>query len=276
MFRLFITISVLLLVCNTHTSGSYDDLYKPFENRLLRYLTQAKEATTPVKQNEYAEQALKLFDTLLSDYESFHYPLHALPVEQVFSHDSSLRIIGWNYMQQDGSHTYYGVVQVYDTSRHYYNHWLLSPRGQLDSGIMSDTNWYGALYYDIIPVAYKGKLFYTLLGVDFHNVMTTKRIIDLLQIDYNTNRLQFGDTRFFYRKAWHKRIIFEYSARVSMTLQYSEKEQLIIYDNLEPTQAKYKGHYEFYGPDLTFNALQLRFGKWDEIENIQVTPETFR
>ena len=41
-------------------------------------------------------------------------------------------------------------------------------------------NWYGCLYYDIIPIKVGKEKYYTLLGWDGNNKNTTKKIIDVV------------------------------------------------------------------------------------------------
>ncbi len=271
----FFVLSFLLLSSNVF-SQFHDSLYMAQEDTLAGYLINARDARDTSVRNYYVDKALDMFDTVMYDWESIYFLFDNLPVEKSYASDSSLRIFSWNYLLPGGRYQYHAVVQVYDTVRHYYNYWILKDVRKLDTSIVTDTNWYGALYYDIISYEYRENVFYTLLGVDFNDLFISKRIIDMLRIDYENGRLLFGAPLFFRESNWHNRIVFEYSARVSMTLRYNEELEMIIYDNLEPRESRYRGNHEFYGPDMTFSGLRLRFGRWDEVKNIDVDPDTFK
>jgi len=48
-----------------------------------------------------------------------------------------------------------------------------------------------------------------------------------------------------------------------MTLKYDEGKEMIIYDHLSPSEPKYEGQYEFYGPDFSYDGLKYENGIWN-------------
>jgi hypothetical protein len=64
--------------------------------------------------------------------------------------------------------------------------------------------------------------------------------------------------------------VFEYSSEVSMSLKYIEKRKQIVYSHLAPKDEGeiLIGQYQYYGPDGSFDALELKKDKWMVIEDI--------
>jgi hypothetical protein len=45
---------------------------------------------------------------------------------------------------------------------------------------------------------------------------------------------------------------------------------MIVFDHLSPANESYTGNYQYYGPDLSFDALRFENGIWELKENIDV------
>jgi hypothetical protein len=132
-----------------------------------------------------------------------------------------------------------------------------------EEAILNYPNWYGALYYRIIPIETRfNEIHYTLLGFDPHDFLTNKKIVEVLRFD-EQNKPVFGASIFRNRKNISNRLIFEYSEFATMTLQYEDKKEMIVYDHLSPSSPKYKGQYEFYGPDFSYDGLKYEKGIWN-------------
>src|SRR5690606_35454288 len=68
-----------------------------------------------------------------------------------------------------------------------------------------------------------------------------------------------------------KRLIFEYSAKVSMMLRYDTNQGMIVMDNLAPVNSLFAGDPRHYGPDFTHNALKFEKGRWVFHSDVIVT-----
>jgi len=66
------------------------------------------------------------------------------------------------------------------------------------------------------------------------------------------------------------RILFEYSARVQMSLRWIDSKKMIVFDHLSPTKASLTGNYQYYGPDFSFDALRFENGTWELVEDVDV------
>ena len=130
---------------------------------------------------------------------------------------------------------------------------------------LKSDNWFGAVYYKMIPVK-KGrrKTVYTLLGY-FPGDPIQRKVIDVISVD-RRGKPRFGDKVFyiedFQDKKFRKppmRLILSYSAQYSASLRWNEKKKMIIMDHLSPPDPKLKGIYDMYGPDMSYDGLE-----WDD------------
>jgi hypothetical protein len=188
------------------------------------------------------------------------------------SSDKLVRLFTWEVEAEDGTHMYYGFIQSYNRKTQKYDVYKLNDRSEgikdPENAILDNTKWFGAYYYEIIPVKYKKKKYYTLLGWDGNNRVTNKRLIDVL---YFTDKgfPKFGDAIFSSENGkTKKRIIFEYQAGLFMSLRYDEEKSAIVFDHLSPSNPNLEGQFSFYGPDFSYDMLQFKEGKWLYIKDI--------
>ncbi|MBK6408834.1 MAG: hypothetical protein IPF78_03880 [Flavobacteriales bacterium] len=89
-----------------------------------------------------------------------------VPISHVSAPDGAFRLFTWNVRRGNGSFLYEGYLLVPGRKKHA----LYELRDMTDhitkaSAVqLTPENWYGALYYAVIPVKRGGKTYYTLLG----------------------------------------------------------------------------------------------------------------
>ena len=210
--------------------------------------------------------------SVLEKNEAFDYPFDSLThIGKLNSADKLLRVFTWNIPLQSGMQTYFGFIQtringnvaVFRLNDH--REQFETPQTE----ISNPDKWFGALYYYIHQNTCEGVTYYTLLGVDFNNLFSRKRVIEVLSLDRNGMPI-FGTPIISVRNHLISRIIFEYSAQASMSLLYDTAKDMIVFDHLSPMRGDFAGNYQFYGPDFTFDGLQFKNGKWEYIPNIDV------
>lgn len=213
------------------------------------------------------EKIITLLDAHLSRKSSFDYQFSAKYLGNIMSPDSTVRIITWNIPYSDGTFEYFGYIQYKKTKD---SDMLLIPLkdsskviDEPEKATCTNEKWFGALYYEIIPVETESTKYYTLLGWDGNDLFSTKKIIDVLYFDENGQALfGFDIFRNFEARQTAKRVIFEYSSRVDMLLKYFDKDKMIVFEHLSPIKPQYKGNFQFYSPDMSTDALVLEDGKW--------------
>ena len=206
------------------------------------------------------------FKSLLQHEASFSYPFDSLSNAGVLkSPDEKVKIYNWNVPYEAGYHVFQCFIQYQteDTLMYFELNDRSEQIDQPESKILDKDNWYGALYYDIITNEGRGdQTYYTLLGYDPNDYMTNKKVIDVLHFDKN-NHPVFGAEIFKNQRNMSRRVIFEYAEFATMTLQYEEDKNMIVYDHLSPSKPQYEGQYEFYGPDFSYDGLRFENGIWN-------------
>ncbi len=235
------------------------------ENKLIELLANLRASVSDEeKSNNNFIFKEYLSETLQQD-GAFKYPFSKLKsVGFIDSPDGLLRIVNWNIEQADETQKYYCYLMHQDSKRKKVkitelvdNSFMLPPRPE---GVLEADNWYGALYYKIIPIDKGSKTVYTLLGWDGNNSMSTIKLIDVLYFAGNAPKL--GSPIFRTNELTYKRMFFEHSKKTTMSLKHEDEYNRIIFDHLSPEAPNLKGFYSFYVPDLSYDAFVLEDNKW--------------
>lgn len=181
------------------------------------------------------------------------------------SPDKLVRIVNWNVEQEDGTQKYFAYV-LHRNSLKETKHKVIE---LVDNSMMLPAKpeetleanmWYGALYYQIIPVEKANKTYYTVLGWDGGTRMSNTKLIDVMY--FTGNSLKLGYPLFKSGGVTQKRLFFEHSERTVMSLRYEEEYKRIIFDHLMPETPTMEGFYEFYVPDMSYDAFILDNNRW--------------
>lgn len=244
-----------------------------YEDSLNNYFTQMAKERDDEKKEIINEKILTIFREVLAQDESFDYDFSSLKyIGNLRSDDDNLRIITWNLPFYDGTHKYFGFIQYKSNRRTIMTYELTDKSEQIENPefeILSNKNWFGALYYQIIINKYRGDVYYTLLGTDLNDLYSKKKVVEILQFDKD-NQPVFGAPVFKNREKTVSRVIFEYNAKVSMAINYDESKEMIVYDHLSPSRPSLKGQFQFYGPDFSYDGLKFENGIWNTYHDIDV------
>lgn len=194
---------------------------------------------------------------------SYSFPFDSLKTISILQpNDKSFRIFNWILRKDNGSYQYFGyivipkpktntIIQLTDNDDFYPN---------FSDKILNNNNWYGALYYKIISQKKKENKHYTLLGWDGNNPKSTKKIIDILEIKEDT--AWFGKNIFINGKETTSRVVIEYNSRTSVSVNYDDTKNRIVFDHLVPLKEQQKGFKAFYVPDGSYDCYHYKNGKW--------------
>jgi hypothetical protein len=197
---------------------------------------------------------------------SFDYPFDSLTkIGKIYSPDRSFRIVNWNMPLTDGTYQYKGLIQVVDTKTKKIKVFELNDQSdevtKPENSVLSAGKWFGVLYYYILKNVVDNHTYYTMLGLRYHSLFLSRKVIEVLYFDEWGNPV-FGAPIFQVNNKIKHRIVFDFSARVGMTLKYNNDLKMIVCDHLGPSEAKYKDQYEYYGPDFSFDGYEFVKGKW--------------
>lgn len=234
------------------------------EDRLLVKLETLRNAVTDEEKATANEDFKSDLAAVLEHEESFNHTFPLLTsVGFIDSKDGIVRIINWNVEQDDKSQRYFGFVQHYDKRKKNLSVTELKQDVwglKQPDDIVEAASWYGALYYQIIPVKKGSRTIYTVLGWDGNTTMSNIKLIDAMYISGRS--VKFGSPIFKIGKETKKRLYYEHSEKVTMTLRYEEGRSRIMMDHLSPEAPTMKGYYSFYVPDLSYDALEFEDHKW--------------
>jgi len=193
--------------------------------------------------------------------EAFYYPFHKLKTVGFIDCPEELRIVNWNIEQQDETQKYFCFIVKKNKNTISVTELKDNPDSPpRPDGILDAENWYGALYYKIISKEKGSKKYYILLGWDGNNSASTIKLIDVLYFAGTNPKL--GSPIFKMNDKTVKRVFFEHSKKVSISLKYEPEYDRIIYDHLSPETPALAGFYSFYVPDLSYDALYFKDNKW--------------
>jgi hypothetical protein len=264
-------IFIVFIFCLSRGRAQVDTLMLQREDQLVVFLKELRAATTN-KDKEEKNKVFKqyLFETIQMK-NAMNYSFARLStVGTVSSEDGVIRMFNWNIEQDDQTQKYYCYILRYDERKKNYvvselvdNSFMIPARPE---EILEATDWYGALYYKIIPFSKGNKQMYTLLGYDANTSMSNIKLIDVLSFSGNNPRL--GSPVFKMQTETLKRVFFEHSEKAYMSLKYEKEYERIIYDHLSPETPSMTGFYSYYVPDFSYDAFVLVKDKWILQENV--------
>jgi hypothetical protein len=192
-------------------------------------------------------------------------------VSTLQSPDGMVKVMTWNLAFENGTNAFRGAVAVnregkvvvHELSDSYQS--IKNP----EQASLSPDKWYGAVYYELLEHSYRKNTFYTLLGYNPNNPFSKIRIIEVMALTTNGTP-RFANAVLEVDGRSKRRVILEYSNRVSMMLRYDASEQMIVVDNLVPSAPMFQNDYRHYGPDFTHNGFRFEKGKWLYIDNIEL------
>ncbi|MES2418258.1 MAG: hypothetical protein V4541_08710 [Bacteroidota bacterium] len=215
---------------------------------------------------------IKKLVSALKINNSFNFGFDSLKrVSILQSPDHSFRIVTWFIPLNDGTYRYYGTLQMATTNGSIKLFPLSDATTSLPdvNAINNNRAWFGARYYEMIPVIVNGKQpYFILLGWKGNNQKTSKKVIEVLTLE-KTGPV-FGKNIFEVEKnkPLKNRVVFEYNKLNTMTLSFDKKVNMIVFDHLVPYDPNMAGNFEYYGSDLSFDAYKLVWGKLTLLENV--------
>jgi hypothetical protein len=253
----------------------------------LRHLQ--KKAFYSTKESERIEgnkEFIEEWDRIVANPAILQYPFDSLKEISVLSpRDKKFKLITWNLHKNDGSHFYFGYLLVRNTktvkrgffkrtTTEEYEYFKLLDRSATvkspENYIGSTDKWFGMLYTQLVEC----DGYYLLIGWDGNDKLVQRKFIDVLSFRSDGTPV-FGKDVFRFPRKNPRRIMFEYSQEVSMSVKYNEKKNEILYSHLEPNQrgSILEGQFQYYGPDGSFDAFVLKRNKWMVVENVEANSD---
>lgn len=262
---------ILVLICVFSFTIVKGQLLAERERELAHLLERLRSAKDDAEKSKANTEFKKILEETIRLDGAFDYPFTQLKtMGSIKSPDNAFRLFNWNVERDDFTQVYYCYILSYDDRKKTYNVIELKDNSfmlpQKPAEMLDADNWYGALYYKIIPMKKGSKTLYTVLGWDGNNSVSTMKVIDVFNFTGSTVRL--GSPVFKMPKETLKRVFFEFAKKTTMYLSYEEQYDRIIFDHLAPESPALTGLYSMYVPDLSHDAFLFDGGKWFLVEDV--------
>ena len=252
------------------SSFSQKKLFIAYEDSLMRVAPSILQGKNDAERQLANEKFLALWEPILDESRSMKHPFDSLSTVSILtSKDNKVRIINWVIPQENGTYQYQAIVQYYNYQNKYNVAYLEAIEEELrepEKMKLQNNQWIGALYYQLETIKRGKRKYYLLLGWDGNDDRSNKKIADVLTI---SRGLTFGAPIFKIDQRPQNRFIIEYKEDASASMKYHAKEERILFTHLIPLSEGVKGLYDFYVPDGSVDALNLRNGKFIFEENVE-------
>lgn len=230
------------------------------EEELASALNELRNAATDAEREMKNTIFIEKLKTILPLEGVMNHPFSQLTsMSTIAAPDGAFRIFNWNVENDSQVHKHYCYVVVptrsgkpnqvieliedrFTIPRHPYT--TLTPE-----------HWYGALYYEIVPVRKGTKTLYTIFGYSGNDRSTNQKLLDVFY--FKNDRLRIGYPLFQESegsKRLVRRVFFEYSNSAFMSLKMNESMNKIVFDHLSPESPSMEGFKDYYVPDMTYDA----------------------
>jgi hypothetical protein len=183
---------------------------------------------------------------------------------QIVSPDSSMKVITWNLVLENEPGKYFCYfIRKQDAVKEnkIYRLSVSYNEKPVDSDTTyTESDWYGALYYDLRPCIIDNIHCWILLGIDYGNSEISRKIIEVLSFTPEDS-IVFGRKWFASGEEKTYRAVFEYASNAMMSLRF-RSESSIVFDHLVSFSSIHKDDRQYYGPDYSFDAYNFENGLW--------------
>jgi len=204
---------------------------------------------------------------------SFYYPFDSVQgISKLYAPDSSFRIFTWGILYDDFYSRQRGAIQLRTKD----GSLKLIPLRDVSEftdnamdSIRGRGNWIGAIYYNIIKTEHNGKNYYTLFGIDYNNIRSTKKWIEVLSFNEKKEPI-FGGPLFSYeqdslKKAPQHRFGLEYKKEARVLANYIEEVNMILVDHLISETNEPENKWTLV-PDGDNEGFKWENGKWVHLD----------
>ncbi|MEO8823635.1 MAG: hypothetical protein ABI366_08670 [Ginsengibacter sp.] len=281
----FLFISLLLLLAQAASAQSISvrdskALHKK-EDSLQKFAYQILHGRNMEDRFTADSQFTRTLVRALQIKNSFYYPFDSLiSIAKVVPSDSTFKIFTWQLAINGDVIRQHGAIQMNTKDGSLQLFPLIDKTDlirNLEDTVTSNRAWIGAIYYKVIEEKAFGKNYYTLLGFDDNNMVSDRKIIEVLT--FQDGQPVFGGPYFsFQNNGMHSnsmdRYLMEYKKNASPKLSYDNEMGIIIFEHLVSETGEPKKKYT-YIPDGDYEGLKWKDGKWIHIEKVfnQITPE---
>jgi hypothetical protein len=200
---------------------------------------------------------------------SFYYPFDSVKgISNLYAPDSTFRIFTWGMQFDEYYSRQKGAIQLRTKD----GSLKLIPLRDVSEftdkpmdSLRTKNNWIGSIYYNIIKTQHNGKNFYTLFGIDYNSIRSTKKWIEVLTFNEKNDAVFGGPVFSFERDSLRKkpqhRFSLEYKKDARVLVNYIPDQQMILVDHLVSESDEPDNAWTLV-PDGDNEAFKWENGKW--------------
>ena len=198
------------------------------------------------------------------------------------SDDGKVALLTYVVPRTEGTYNHFGLLRAQTERGTWKTHWLADGWAQLGTveyARATATTWPGTLAYRLVTVRQRSKTHYLVLGFRPLDGRVHQKVIDVLTVDRNGDP-RFGgaffDVKKFNSQTFRKRpyrLVLRYSASVTASVRWDAPNKRVVVEHCAPRGGEAAdGAPDFgsFGPDLTYDVLMFKNGKWTVQENVDL------
>lgn len=275
---------ILVILFSINSFSQNSDSLNAYFKSVEHELKLAQKTFLSRNENERIEgnkKFMAIWEKVIKNPYCIQYPFDSIvEVAKLTPKNKKFKLITWNLPLDNGNHAFFGYLLVNNSKRikkglfkhetiNQYEFFRLLDRSSAvnnpETYIGSTEKWFGMLYTSLIEC----DDYYTLIGWDGNDKLIQRKFIDILYFKSDGTPV-FGKDVFKIPRKNPRRLMFQYSTEVSMSVRYNDKLNKIVYSHLS---TKSNGdvlsqQYQYYGPDGSFDALEYKKGKWVPTEDV--------
>ena len=270
--RILIIIIMLLMGVATRAQDSL--VLRSGEETVQTLLDKCFVAGDDAERRDLSGKAVEQLFQLLQFDAAFNYKFELLKnVSSVYSDDGAVRLLTFAVPMNNGKkYLYHGFVMHYDEGDGVKVTKLIDDAKKTRNPQFVDmqaNNWYGAVYYQVQQVGSRRNPVYAVCGWDGADLFTNRKVLEQLTFDDDYNAKFGGSFETEHSDGLH-RIVFEFTEKAVMSLQYDPRLRMVVGDHLS-APAQFVHNPRYYGPDLSFDGYYYDKGKWHYEPDVDVT-----
>ena len=268
-----ILIIIVLLLTGIATRAQDSLVLRSGEEAVQALLDKCFAASDDAERRDLSGKAVEQLYQLLQFDAAFGYNFELLKnVSSVYSDDGTVRLLTFAVPLNNGKkYLYHGFVVHYDEESGIKVTKLTDDEKKTRNPQFVDmqaANWYGAVYYQVQQVGSRRNPVYAVCGWDGADLFTNRKVLEQLTFDDDYNAKFGGSFETEHSDGLH-RIVFEFTEKAVMSLQYDPRLRMVVGDHLS-APAQFVHNPRYYGPDLSFDGYYYEKGKWHYEPDVDV------
>lgn len=203
---------------------------------------------------------LQSFHSFIKSHNAFELTQEEMKTISILeTQDNSFKLLSWQVKDKTTSSSYNAYVVFPDGSLT-----SLTPNGKFDANLeymtLNKDQWYGALYYNLMPISDSE---YLVFGYAENDKFTKIKVADVLKVE--NGNVELGKPLFEDKEdlgTFKNRIVLSYSSDAAVNLNFNPGLNMIVHDHLIQRIGRMEGQGPTYLPDGTYEGYSYEEGKW--------------